>query len=288
VFDLLGWSRANIHGYTMPGYGTTSHTKKNAHKLMKQLGITSREVDIRLMCLEQMRATGHKPFGLALLPTLTVSDFVERLGELEKGAQDLEFENVQARMRTNILMNKGFQIGTGDLSELALGWCTFGADHLSSYNPNGSIPKTLVKFLVSWAAQNQFEGEARETLLDICDTAISPELLPLGKDGESQQQTENSIGPYELHDFSLLHFLRYGASPEKILYLASHAKFDREYSEAEKRKWLEVFITRFFGQQYKRSCLPNGPKVGSVSFSPRGDWRMPSDAQVDLWLQWAQ
>ena len=200
--------------------------------------------------------------------------------------QDLVFENVQARMRTSILMNHGFVVGTGDVSELALGWCTYNADHMSMYNPNSSIPKTLVKFLVRWVAENEFEGEARRVLLDVVATEISPELLPCGTDDKIVQSTEGVIGPYELHDFFLYHFLRYGATPEKILYLAEQAEFDRAYTPQELRHWLEVFIKRFFGNQFKRSCLPDGPKVGSISVSPRGDWRMPSDAQAALWLEW--
>jgi NAD+ synthase (glutamine-hydrolysing) len=179
-------------------------------------------------------------------------------------------------------------IGTGDLSELALGWCTYNGDHMSMYNPNSSIPKTLVKFLVAWAARNEFDGEVRRTLLDVVDTEISPELLPLSGDGKAQQATENSIGPYELHDFFLYHFLRYGAPPEKILFLAGHAQFDQPYHAAELRRWLQVFIKRFFANQFKRSCLPDGPKVGTISLSPRGDWRMPSDATAELWLRWAE
>jgi NAD+ synthase (glutamine-hydrolysing) len=197
---------------------------------------------------------------------------------------DLVFENVQARMRTSLLMNSGFVIGTGDVSEAALGWSTYNGDHMSMYNPNSSIPKTLVKFLVEWAARNEFEGETRRTLLDVVDTLISPELLPLGGDGQSLQATESTVGPYELHDFFLFHFLRYGAPPEKILFLAEQARFDRPYAPAELRRWLAVFLRRFFAYQFKRSCLPDGPKVGSISLSPRGDWRMPSDAAAELWL----
>jgi NAD+ synthase (glutamine-hydrolysing) len=189
-------------------------------------------------------------------------------------------------MRTSILMNAGFVIGTGDVSELALGWATYNGDHMSMYNPNVSIPKTLVKFLVDWAARNEFAGEARHILLDIVATEISPELLPVGPDGTILQSTEGVIGPYELHDFFLYQFLRFGTPPEKILYLASHAHFERDYSPAELRAWLRVFVRRFFGNQFKRSCLPDGPKVGSVSLSPRGDWRMPSDATATLWLEW--
>jgi NAD+ synthase (glutamine-hydrolysing) len=231
-----------------------------------------------------MRQLGHRPFGIDL-EGLTVEDLTQRLRQLSAEAcNDLVFENVQARMRTSLLMNAGFVIGTGDVSELALGWCTYNADHMSMYNPNSSIPKTLVKFLVDWAARNEFEGEARATLLDIVDTLISPELLPTDADGKMLQATEGAIGPYELHDFFLYHFLRYGAPPEKILFLAGQAPFTCPYSPEEVRRWLAVFLRRFFGNQFKRSCLPDGPKVGSISLSPRGDWRMPSDSSARLWL----
>jgi NAD+ synthase (glutamine-hydrolysing) len=286
TFDMIGAPRANIRAFTMPGFGTTPGTKTNAHALMKQLGVTAREVDIRPLCLEEMKALAHKPFGLDLDGD-TVDGFVARLEDLAPDKrQDLVFENVQARMRTSILMNAGFVIGTGDVSELALGWATYNGDHMSMYNPNVSIPKTLVKFLVDWAADNEFEGETRRILKAIVATEISPELLPAGKDGKIVQATEAVVGPYELHDFFLYQLQRFGAPPEKIVYLARHAKFDRPYSERELRGWLRVFVRRFFGNQFKRSCLPDGPKVGSVSLSPRGDWRMPSDAQPAVWLDW--
>jgi len=181
-------------------------------------------------------------------------------------------------------MNAGFTIGTGDLSELALGWCTYNADHMSMYNPNVSIPKTLVKFLVKWAAEHEFEGETRRILLDIVATPIGPELLPLDSSGEMVQATEATVGPYELVDFFLYHFLRFGVGPAKIMYLASHASFSKLYTTDEVRHWLRIFVRRFFANQFKRSCLPDGPKVGSVSVSPRGDWRMPSDAAARVWL----
>jgi NAD+ synthase (glutamine-hydrolysing) len=288
TFDLLQVPRARIRAFTMPGFGTSARTRANSRGLMQHLGVTASEIDIRALCLEEMRALRHQPFGLNLdglgLEELTAS--LQRLPAERR--QDLIFENVQARMRTSLLMNGGFVIGTGDVSELALGWCTYNGDHMSMYNPNSSIPKTLVKFLVAWAAQNEFEGEARRVLLDIVATEISPELLPAGEGGKMVQVTEEVVGPYELHDFFLFHFLRYGAPPEKILYLAGKARFDREYSAAELRKWLNVFVRRFFANQFKRSCLPDGPKVGSVSLSPRGDWRMPSDAEATLWLAWAE
>jgi NAD+ synthase (glutamine-hydrolysing) len=234
-----------------------------------------------------MKALGHQPFGIDHTG-LNVEKLTARLRQVpaEKCA-DLVFENIQARMRTSLLMNAGFVVGTGDVSELALGWCTYNGDHMSMYNPNSSIPKTLVKFLVRWVAENEFDDEAQRTLLDIVATQISPELLPAGADDARLQETEGVIGPYELHDFFLYHFLRYGAPPEKILYLAEHARFDQRYTGSEIRRWLAVFIRRFFAFQFKRSCLPDSPKVGSISLSPRGDWRMPSDAQATHWLAWA-
>jgi NAD+ synthase (glutamine-hydrolysing) len=283
--DALAAPRERIRAFTLPGFGTTARTLSNAQALMRHLGVSACQVDIRALCLEEMRLLGHRPFGIDLAG-LTIEQLTERIRQLPaESCQDLVFENVQARMRTSILMNAGFVIGTGDLSELALGWCTYNADHMSMYNPNVSIPKTLVKFLVRWAAENEFEGEARRTLLDVVATEISPELLPAGVDGEITQMTEAVIGPYELHDFFLFHFLRYGAAPAKILYLAEHTAFDRPYPREEIRRWLRLFLARFFANQFKRSCLPDGPKVGSVSISPRGDWRMPSDAQVAAWLK---
>ncbi|MFM8272566.1 MAG: NAD(+) synthase, partial [Gemmata sp.] len=284
TLDELCASRDRIHALTMPGFGTSGETKKNAFGLARALHVPLREVDIRPMCLEQMRALGHAPFGIGL-ERETVDSLAEKLTRLEaNNRNDLVFENVQARVRTALLMNAGFTIGTGDLSELALGWCTYNADHMSRYNPNVSIPKTLVKFLVRWAAENEFDGDARATLLAIVNTEISPELLPTNARGEIAQSTEATVGPYELVDFFLYHFLRFGAEPGKILFLARHAKFEREYAPEEVRRWLKVFLRRFFANQFKRSCLPDGPKVGSVSISPRGNWRMPSDAAARVWL----
>ncbi len=283
TFDLLGEPRSKIKALTMPGFGTTSQTLGNARTLMRKLEVSIREADIRAMCFEQMKALGHSPFGISL-EGHTVETLTEALGKVPaERRNDLTFENVQARIRTSLLMNTAFTIGTGDLSELALGWCTYNADHMSMYNPNVSIPKTLVKFLVRWAAETEFEGETRRTLLDIVATEISPELRPVGE-GAKPQSTEAAIGPYELVDFFLYHFLRWGATPEKILFLASQTKFDRPYTPDEMRKWLTVFLRRFFANQFKRSCLPDGPKVGTVSVSPRGDWRMPSDAVAKAWL----
>jgi NAD+ synthase (glutamine-hydrolysing) len=285
TMDLLGIPRNRIQALTMPGFGTTTRTKTNALALMRLLGTTAREIDIRPLAFDQMRAIGHAPFGIPLEGE-DVESLTAKLRQLTADRlSDLIFENVQARVRTSLLMNAGFVIGTGDLSELALGWCTYNADHMSMYNPNVSIPKTLVKFLVRWAAENEFDGEERRTLLDIVATEISPELLPTTGEGAVAQSTEATLGPYELHDFFLYHFLRWGCSPRKILFLASQTKFDRNYTPAELRQWLRVFVTRFFANQFKRSCLPDGPKVGTVSVSPRGDWRMPSDASAAAWLE---
>ncbi len=287
TMDALQVPRTQIQAFTMPGFGTTGLTRGNAWKLMHQLGVTAREVDIRSICLEQMRSMNHRPFGIDL-HGMTIDDVMHALQQVPSDRlHDLIFENVQARARTSILMNSAFVIGTGDVSELALGWCTYNGDHMSMYNPNVSIPKTLVKFLVEWAAYHEFEGPTRETLLSIVGTKISPELLPVGKEGEIVQATEDLVGPYELHDFFLFHFLRYGAPPEKILFLADQTKFDAPYTPDVIRHWLRIFVRRFFSNQFKRSCLPDGPKVGTISLSPRGDWRMPSDAIPDLWLQWA-
>ncbi len=286
TMDRLGVDRQRIQALTMPGFGTSGRTLANAKALMRLLGVHSREIDIRALCLTQMQQLGHRPFGIDLTG-LDVEAFVQRLNQMPRDTpqSDLTFENIQARMRTSLLMNTGFVIGTGDLSELALGWCTYNADHISMYNPNVSIPKTLVKFLVDWAADNQFHGEVRDTLRDIVATEISPELLPLRADGQSTQSTESMIGPYELHDFFLYHFLRQGMGPAKIAYLASQAEFHQQYTPEQIRHWLRVFCRRFFANQFKRSCLPDGPKVGSVSLSPRGDWRMPSDAVATAWLE---
>jgi NAD+ synthase (glutamine-hydrolysing) len=284
TFDHLGLPRPQIVGVTMPGFGTTDRTLRNARDLMNHLRITSKEIDIRQLCLEEMRAIGHRPFGIDLTG-LDVSSLTKALRQVpSEKRSDLVFENVQARMRTSLLMNQGFVLGTGDLSELALGWCTYNGDHMSMYNPNVSIPKTLVKFLVRWAAENEFEEPARATLLDIVATLISPELLPASAEGTIVQSTEAVVGPYELNDFFLFHFLRYGASPRKILYLAEQATFDVPYEREEIRTRLRTFLQRFFSQQFKRSCLPDGPKVGTISVSPRGDWRMPSDAVASAWL----
>ncbi len=262
AFDGLGIPRGNIIGVTMPGFGTTHRTHDNSVDLMKGLGITSREVSIVPAVRQHFADIGQ-----------------------DESNHDLTYENSQARERTQLLMDiagkeGGIVVGTGDLSELALGWCTYNGDHMSMYGVNASVPKTLVRTLVRWAADNKFgdSGDIHGTLLDIVDTPISPELLPADKDGKIAQKTEDSVGPYELHDFFLYHFFRSSAGPDKLLFLARKA-FAGEYDEATLRKWLETFLKRFFQQQFKRSCLPDGPKVGSVSLSPRGDWRMPSDLE---------
>lgn len=273
AFDKLGWDRKRIIGITMPGLGTTVRTKSNAQDLMETLGVTVREIPIGKAVAQHFADIGQDP-----------------------NVTDVTYENSQARERTQILMdvaNKegGIVIGTGDLSELALGWATYNGDHISMYGVNASIPKTLVKYLVGWAADNHFnencsnaQRSVREILLDIIDTPISPELKPADNNGEIAQKTEDLVGPYELHDFFLYNMFRFGYAPSKIYFLARKA-FAGVYDDAVILKWLKTFISRFFGQQFKRSCLPDGPKVGSVSLSPRGDWRMPSDAWKTMFLK---
>ncbi len=301
----LGLSPDNITGLTMPGFGTTSRTKNNALQLMELIGINSKTIDIQEMCFETFKAMKHQPFGLDITK-LNVDQFSEHLQRLtaeQMKSGDLVFENVQARIRTMLLMSHGFVLGTGDMSELALGWCTYNADHMSMYNVNCSIPKTLVRFIVDYVAEHRLSrdpksaindrsripdptGRLYSTLKDIVATTISPELLPHSGD-QITQSTEDHLGPYELHDFFLSNFVRNGFSPEKILFLSDYAEFTKNYSRDVREKTLKVFIKRFFSQQFKRSCVPDGPKVGSVSLSPRGDWRMPSDADAELWLKWA-
>ncbi len=265
AFGRLGLDRKGIIGLTMPGPGTTARTRVNAMRLMETLGISAREIPINDAVEQHLRDIRH--------PT---------------GKHDVTFENAQARERTQILMDTanqvgGFVVGTGDLSEAALGWCTFNADHISMYHVNIGVPKTLVRHLVSWAAHARHVGNERTILEDIVNTPISPELLPPGADGEIAQQTEALVGPYELHDFFLYHLVRNGFRPSKVLWIAEHA-FAGKYDQTEIRHWLRSFLTRFFSQQYKRSVMPDGPKVGSVALSPRGDWRMPSDAEATAWL----
>jgi NAD+ synthase (glutamine-hydrolysing) len=280
--DLIGRDRETIHAVTMPGFGTSQRTRTNATRLMELLGVRTEDRDIRRLCLDTFVAMDYHPFGITPHGK-SVEEFVADLARLGPNATDLTFENVQARSRTLLLMSWGFVLGTGDLSELALGWCTYNGDHMSMYNPNVSVPKTLVRFLVRWVADHEFSDEARSVLHSIADTEISPELLPISAD-QKIQSTEDTIGRYELHDFFLYYFLRFGYSPRKILYLASQARFDQDYTTDEVRKTLRTFLSRFFIYQFKRSCLPDGPKVGTVSLSPRGDWRMPSDAEAAAWL----
>ena len=266
AFDKLGSNRRGVVGITMPGFGTTDRTYTNAVNLMKLLGITIREISIKEACLQHFIDIGH-----------------------EADKHDVTYENSQARERTQILMDaanqmNGFVVGTGDLSELALGWATYNGDHMSMYGVNASVPKTLVRHLVNWVAERTKDDSTRQTLLDIVDTPISPELIPADEQGNITQKTEDLVGPYELHDFFLYYLLRWGFRPAKIYLLARQA-FGQKYDDATIRKWLKTFCRRFFAQQYKRSCMPDGPKVGSCSLSPRGDWRMPSDASSNLWLR---
>ena len=284
--DMLGIGRRMVHGLTMPGFGTTSRTRTNALALMDHLGITSATIDIDELALKTFQEMNHAPFGIDCRK-LDVEGLKAALARVPKESRhDLTFENVQARLRTFLLMSRGFVVGTGDLSELALGWCTYNGDHMSMYNPNCSIPKTLVKFLVRYVALNEFEdGPVRATLLSIVATTISPELLPPAQGGEIEQSTEEALGPYELHDFILYNAIRCGYSPAKILFLSEFAEFTQPYPREQVSRTLRTFYRRFFSQQFKRSCVPDGPKVGSVSLSPRGDWRMPSDADASTWLR---
>ncbi|GHV55608.1 NAD(+) synthase [Bacteroidia bacterium] len=264
--DKLGLPREMICGVTMPGFGTTGRTYRNAIQLMQSLSVTIKEISIVAASEQHFKDIKHDP-----------------------NVQDVTYENTQARERTQILMDlanqmNGIVVGTGDLSELALGWATYNGDHMSMYGVNMGIPKTLVRYLIRWVAETQLDETSRATLSDIIATPVSPELLPVDNQGQMTQFTEDVVGPYELHDFFLYYTLRYGFSPAKIYYLARHA-FREMYDNAVIVKWLEVFFRRFFSNQFKRSCMPDGPKVGSVNLSPRGDWRMPSDASVALWLK---
>lgn len=265
AFDMLGLDRSGIIAVTMPGFGTTDRTYNNAIDMIDRLGASLREVSIKDAVLQHFTDIGQDP-----------------------EVHDVTYENGQARERTQILMDiankeNGMVIGTGDMSELALGWATYNGDHMSMYGVNCSVPKTLVRYLVSYYANFQADERLREVLLDVLDTPVSPELLP-PKDGEIAQKTEDLVGPYELHDFFLYHMMRYGSNPSKIYRLALIA-FENDYDRETILKWLKTFYRRFFNQQFKRSCLPDGPKVGTVSLSPRGDLRMPSDAVADIWLK---
>jgi len=266
AFDLAGIPRSGIVAITMPGMGTTDRTKDNSVDLAGMLGLTLREISIRAAVEQHFKDIGHPP-----------------------DQHDITFENSQARERTQILMDVanqvgGFVLGTGDLSELALGWCTYNGDHMSMYHVNAGVPKTLVRHLVEWCAEEVFRGPEAAVLRDIADTPISPELLPPDSEGKIAQQTEEVVGPYLLHDFFLFQFVRHGFPPDKIRFLAEKA-FAGEFSPEVIAKWLEVFLRRFFSQQFKRNAMPDGPKVGSVALSPRADWRMPSDAVGTDWMK---
>lgn len=279
------WPLQRIRGITMPGFGTTDRTLAAARTLIRELKTDSQEIDIRQLCLDTYQGIEHRPFGLAI-DGLSLAQFEKQLDSLtDESRNDLVFENVQARIRTLLLMSRGFVLGTGDLSEQALGWSTYNGDHMSMYNVNTSVPKTLVRFLIEYLAEHHFTSPVKECLMDVAATPISPELLPTSPSRQIVQKTEDSVGAYELHDFFLYHWLRFGASPAKILHLAKYAEFQKKYQVDEIRRTLAIFIKRFFGNQFKRSCVPDGPKVGSVSLSPRGDWRMPSDAEVTTWIQ---
>jgi NAD+ synthase (glutamine-hydrolysing) len=270
TMDYLGLPREHVLAYSLPGFGTTRRTSANAARLCKSLGVTFGKVNISRSCRSHLKDLGHD------------------------GNEDIVFENVQARYRTEFFFNKaneadGIVLGTGDLTEIALGWCTFAGDHMSHYHVNASVPKTLVRFLVRWVADDELAGTpAQKVLYDVLETPISPELRK-PQDGEITQKSEDTIGPVELADFYLYPFIRLGMRPGKILYLANEARkqglFDNEYSLDDLHKWLRGFIQRFFANQFKRTCLPEGPKIGSVSLSPRGDWRMPSDAEAGPWLE---
>lgn len=265
AFDLLGIDRKHILGVTMPCFGTTDRTYHNACSLVEKLGATLKEVDIKESVVQHLKDIGH-----------------------DINVQDVTYENAQARERTQVLMDlanetNGMVIGTGDMSELALGWATYNGDHMSMYAVNSSVPKTFIKHVVRIYAENCEDKELKEVLLDILATPVSPELLP-PKDGEIVQKTEDVVGPYELHDFYLYYMLRYGYEPEKIYRLAKYA-FEGTYDAETILKWLKKFYWRFFSQQFKRSCMPDGPRVTGIALSPRGDWKMPSDACVTVWMK---
>jgi NAD+ synthase (glutamine-hydrolysing) len=266
TFDALRLPRKGILAVTMPGFGTTARTQGNAEKLARSLGVTLEKIPITAALQRHFRDIRHPA-----------------------GRHDITFENSQARERTQILMDLanregGFVLGTGDLSEAALGWCTFNGDHMSMYHVNIGVPKTLVRYLIDWCADEEFAGAPGKILHDIAATPISPELLPVDRQGHQRQKTESTVGPYELHDYFLYHFARFGLGPSKIAYQAGLA-FAGRYDRPVILRWLEVFLRRFFSQQFKRSAMPDGPKVGSVALSPRGDWRMPSDAEATSWLK---
>jgi NAD+ synthase (glutamine-hydrolysing) len=265
AFDLLELDRTGIVAVTMPGFGTTTRTRSNAEQLAQELGVTLRIIPITESVRLHFRDIDHA-----------------------ENVHDVTYENAQARERTQILMDianqiGGLVVGTGDLSEAALGWMTFNGDHMSMYHVNAGVPKTLVRYLVAWCADEVFTASTADILRDIVETPITPELLPLGEGEQLEQKTEDTIGPYELHDFFLFQVVRYHVAPVKVFFLAQQA-FAGVYSDEIILRWLGVFYRRFFAQQFKRSAMPDGPKVGSVALSPRGDWRMPSDAASALWV----
>lgn len=265
AMEMIGKPTEDIIGVTMPGFGTTDRTYTNAVKLVNELGATLREIDIKAACLQHMKDIGHDP-----------------------DIKDITYENTQARERTQILFDLANKtgcllVGTGDLSELAMGWCTYNGDHMSMYGVNASVPKTLVRYLVDYVA-GESRKEVADLLYDVLDTPVSPELLPPDENGKIAQKTEENIGPYELHDFFLYNFVRFGFDREKLSMLAVKA-FNGKYDSAVVERWLNEFLRRFFISQFKRSCIPDSPKVGSVSLSPRGDWRMPSDASFSEFLK---
>jgi NAD+ synthase (glutamine-hydrolysing) len=276
--DQLKRDRKIIDAIIMPGFGTTVFTNDSANQLVQGLGVASESIDIRPLALRTFLDIGHSPLGLAIDATTEIDELQSRLQKVDADATDLRFENVQARIRTMLLMSRGFVLGTGDLSEQALGWSTYNGDHMSMYNVNASVPKTLVRYLVQYAADHRYRKSLHETLHRIADTPISPELLPPTEDGEIRQATEATIGPYELHDFFLYHFVRGGCDVAKMCFLAKQTEFRSPHSEEVIEATAKTFVRRFFQSQFKRNCVPDGPKIGSVSLSPRGDWRMPADA----------
>ncbi len=289
ALDLLQRPRSDLVCLTMPGFGSTADTQRNAEQLAHALHASFQRIEISELSREVLQAFGH-PAGASSIDELLV-----RVRK-DSALADLAFENVQARMRTLLLMSvanreRGIVVGTGDLSEKALGWSTYAGDQISMYDVNAGVPKTLIQFLIRWVANERVTTWAdsdpatlRELLFKVLDTPISPELLPPDEQGKIAQLTEGALGPYELHDFFLYHFVRHARRPQRILDLAEHS-FAGRYDRATLKRWLEVFLRRFFFNQFKRSCTPDGPKVGSVALSPRGDWRMPSDADVSAWLE---
>ncbi len=284
VFDELGIPRSLLHCFTLPGFGTTGRTLGNAMKLMELTGVTIKVVDVKARCLLAWQQERKTPFGINV-DGLSLEEFVEKLKDLPAGAQDLDFENEQARQRTHILMNNGFVLGTGTLTELAAGWCTYNADHMSMYSVNAGVAKTLIAFLIRWYAETRTSGELQEVLYAIADTAESPELLPVGRNGEQHQKSNDTLGPKDIRDFALYHWVRWGSLPSKILYLAAQAKFKQDFELQVKLATLRGFIWKFITQRYKHSCQPDAAKLGSVSVNPRYDCHMPSDAAPDAWLE---